>query len=111
MHRFLAGFIKTTILTSLFLLASYTNSEILYSGTASALIDENGHAEIPDLYTIIGTSAFQGRTNLLSVKIPNTITQIGGSAFRETRLRKVVIPDSVTSIGSYAFKGTFLFSC
>jgi len=37
--------------------------------------------------------------------IPNSVTSIGGYAFRMCSLTSVTIPNSVTSIGSYAFLG------
>jgi acetyltransferase-like isoleucine patch superfamily enzyme len=85
--------------------------EIAYDGTnytkldppaALALIDENGHAEIPDTYTSISADAFR-ESNLKSVTIPNTITSIGEYAFYNTKLTSVFIPASVISIGDYGF--------
>ena len=69
---------------------------------ALALIDENGHAEIPDTYTSIGADAFKN-SNLKSVTIPDTITSIGDYAFYQAELTTVTIPASVTSIGDHAF--------
>ena len=67
---------------------------------ALALIDENGHAEIPDTYTSISADAFE--SNLKSVTIP-TITSIGDYAFFGTKLTSVFIPASVISIGDMVF--------
>ena len=54
--------------------------------------------------TSIGQYAFDGRTSLTSVTIPNSVTSIGQSAFNFcTSLTGVTIPNSVTSIGNYAF--------
>ena len=48
-------------------------------------------------------SLIRGCKNTL---IPNSVTKIGGSAFRGcTGLTSVTIPNSVTSIGGYAFSG------
>lgn len=48
---------------------------------------------------------FQDCAGLQEITIPNTITEIGSSAFcRCTGLKAVIIPDSVTYIGYYAFK-------
>lgn len=56
--------------------------------------------------TSIGVRAFQGRSGLTSVTIPNSVTSIEGSAFgRCTGLTSVNIGNSVTSIGNDAFKG------
>ena len=52
----------------------------------------------------IGSSAFNGCSNLTSVTIPDTVTSIGSCAFYEcTSLTSVTIPDSVTFIGDMAF--------
>jgi hypothetical protein len=106
MFRFLANFIKTTILTSLFLLASYANAERLGSTAASALIDENGHAEIPETYTTIASNAFQNRSSLTSVSIPNSVTHVESNAFSGSSLRSVIIPNSVIYLGERAFQNT-----
>jgi hypothetical protein len=43
---------------------------------------------------------------ITSVVIPNSVTSIGGNAFRQTGITKLVIPNSVTSIGGWAFAKT-----
>ncbi len=61
---------------------------------------------IPNSVTEIGGSAFAGCTGLTSVTIPNSVTSIGGSAFSGCNgLTSVTIPNSVTTIGSFAFYG------
>jgi hypothetical protein len=42
---------------------------------------------------------------LVSVKIPDTVTSIGDLAFASNKLYSVSIPDSVSSIGKGAFNG------
>ena len=61
---------------------------------------------IPDSVTNIGSSAFYGCTGLTSVTIPDSVTSIGNGAFYNcTGLTSVTIPKSVTSIGDGAFNG------
>ena len=61
---------------------------------------------IPNSVTSIGDSAFRDCCALSSITIPNSVTSIGNSAFSGCdALTSVTIPDSVTSIGEYAFKG------
>lgn len=56
--------------------------------------------------TIIGASAFNGRTLPTEVIIPDTITTIENAAFMNcTSLETIIIPDSVTYIGESAFQG------
>ena len=59
---------------------------------------------IPDSVTSIGGDAFRDCDSLTSVVIGDSVTSIGGDAFYGCyNLTSVVIPDSVTSIGEYAF--------
>ncbi len=88
------------------------------------LIDGGSHVEIigyrgPNLdvdipayidglpVTSIGQSAFDGRyltLNLTSIKIPDTVTNIGDSAFHSSgAITSMTIPQNVTSIGPRAF--------
>jgi hypothetical protein len=58
-------------------------------------------------YTVkeIGNNAFDGRTGLTSVTMPN-VTSIGNSAFLGCAgLKSIEIPNSVTSIGNFVFSG------
>ena len=57
---------------------------------------------IPDSVTEIGMRAFAYCYSLTSVTIPDSVTTIGNNAFELCRsLTSVTIPDSVTSIGSF----------
>ena len=58
--------------------------------------------------TSIGELAFNGRSSLSSVTIPNSVTSIGNNAFSScSSLTSVTIPNSVTSIGEYAFSSCY----
>ena len=62
---------------------------------------------IPDSVKSIGDSAFFGCTGLISVIISESVTSVGDGAFRGcTRLTSITIPDSLTSVGEGAFYGT-----
>ena len=70
----------------------------LFSNTALTNIT------IPNNITSIGSSAFRECINLTSIKIPNGITSIQDATFSYcTNLTSVTIPSSVTSIGTSAF--------
>jgi hypothetical protein len=59
---------------------------------------------LPDTVTNIGNAAFQGCHALLRVTIPNGVTNIGDHAFSGCdHLAGILIPDSVASIGCEAF--------
>ena len=63
-----------------------------------------GEYVIPNTVKEIGSSAFHGCSGLTSVTIPNSVDTIGGAAFSDcTALTSVTIPDSVTSIVDYTF--------
>jgi hypothetical protein len=54
----------------------------------------------------ISESAFEGKRNLTSITIPNSVKSIGEYAFLDCIiLTSITIPNSVTSIGSEAFYG------
>ena len=61
---------------------------------------------IPDSVIEIGSSAFSSCTDLQSVKLSSNVSIIGGSAFSGcTGLMEITIPNGVTSIGNQAFDG------
>ena len=74
-------------------------------------LDDSGPVIIPSVMngltvTSIGFGAFNSRTTLTGVTIPNTVTSIGNDAFATCySLTNVTIPDSVTSLGSGVFDG------
>ena len=65
--------------------------------------------KIPDSVTDIGSSAFSGCTSLAQINIPSRLTSIEGSLFKNcSSLTSIIIPDNITSIGGSAFYGTGL---
>ena len=54
--------------------------------------------------TSIGNNAFNGKTSLRSITLPNSITTIGGAAFYAcTGLTSITLPNRLTTIGNNAF--------
>lgn len=61
---------------------------------------------VPESITDLGTYAFSGCTSLASVELPSGITAIGNYTFQNcSTLATIDIPSTVTSIGQYAFSG------
>lgn len=58
---------------------------------------------VSNTVTYIGNYAFYGCTGLTTINIPESVTNIGESAF--TSLKSVIIPNTVTNINNYAFSG------
>ncbi|MGI6220770.1 MAG: leucine-rich repeat domain-containing protein [Coriobacteriales bacterium] len=68
-----------------------------------------GHSEImsikiPDTVKDIGEFAFDGCGNLRSIVLPDSLEYLWGHTFARSGLEEVVIPDGVRSIPSFAFK-------
>ena len=80
----------------------YSVTEIFDSGFASAT--NLTRVVIPDSVKKIGTRAFAGCPELISIEFQN-VEEIGGNAFyRCPKLKEIFIPKSVKVIGSYAFR-------
>ena len=80
------------------LLADGTAMLVAYTGEANDLTipAELGGAPL----TVIGPSAFKGKSSIRRVEIPDTVTEIGDSAFFRCRnLSYIKLPDSVRVIG------------
>ncbi len=59
--------------------------------------------EVPYGVTKIGNNAFHNQKNMTSIKISETVTEIGGSFNYCSSLTKIEIPSSVKSIGAGCF--------
>ena len=82
--------------------------DVLFNKDKSKIISfRNQNIEsyiIPNSVTDIGNSAFSFCRSLTNIVIPNSVTDIGNSAFSFCRsLTNIVIPNSVTDIGNSAF--------
>ncbi|MBQ7530860.1 MAG: leucine-rich repeat domain-containing protein [Paludibacteraceae bacterium] len=65
---------------------------------------------LPSSVTSIGTDAFWGCTKLGSVNLEEGLTTINQRAFYNCNLTEITIPSTVTSVGNGAFKGNPLTS-
>ena len=71
-----------------------------YIGSGGDVIIPNSLGGYPVVE--IGDQAFEGKANVTSVIIPNSVTGIGASAFRECiGLVEIDIPDSIQFMGSF----------
>ena len=83
---------------------SRNNCNAIIETSSNTLIAGCKNTIIPNSVTSIGESAFRDCSGLTSVTIPNSVTSIGTSAFKRCfGLTSVTIPNSVTSIGYEAF--------
>ena len=60
---------------------------------------------IPESVTAIGESAFRNCDSLTRVTLPDGLKTIGMKAFYKTNISSITIPDTVTTIGQAAFMG------
>ena len=82
----------------------------IFTGVYGQLNTNVTSVTVPNSVTNISAYAFYYLPSLTSVTIPNSVTSIGAFAFAYSALTSVTIPNSVTSIGTYAFQGCPLTS-
>lgn len=83
-----------------------------YKGLKEANIPSSvTYYETGNTYVVkaIFSNTFRGAEDLEKVTLPNTMTDIGSSAFENSGLQSITIPASVTSIGERAFYDTPLY--
>lgn len=79
---------------------------IIEDGVLTEYTGPGGYVVIPEGVTKIGGSAFYGCHNLISVYIPEGVTEIEYFAFQYTDLESVKFPSSLSKIGMDAFAET-----
>ena len=87
--------------------------QVLFNKDKTILVayrSEEKNYIIPNSVTNIGDSAFMYCKSLTNINIPNSVTNIGDEVFKGCRsLTNINIPDSVTNIGDWTFlRCTFL---
>ena len=93
-------YISLGTVTSLIIKANWTSIESSAFYGRSNLVS----ITLPTTVTSIGFAAFQGCTSLTSVNLPDCLTTINSEMFYGCKsLTTITIPASVTTIGSYAF--------
>lgn len=60
---------------------------------------------------VISEEMFYHCEHLSSIKLPKSVTEIRGWAFKDTKLTKIIIPENVTTIDNYAFNGCDSLIC
>jgi hypothetical protein len=88
---------------------------VLFSKSMTSLVQYPRHKSgtsytIPETVITIGDDAFSGSDYLTSITLPNSVDNIGASAFFLTALTSITIPGSVTNIGAYAFEDDALLT-
>lgn len=82
-----------------------------YDGYTAVPASTEGNLIVPEYiagYPVVGLNvyAFNGCSKLISITLPNSVTQIRDDAFRNcSRLTSVNIPNGVTTISAYIFSG------
>ena len=59
--------------------------------------------KLPNTVTTIGGKAFQSCGSITSITLPNRLTTIGSNTFQSTKIEKLVLPATLTSVGGAAF--------
>ena len=91
--------------------ANYTSVDgVLYNGDTLLVMYPIGKKQtsfvLPNSVTQIGRSAFRGCTQLQSVTLNDGLTLVGGYAFNKcSNLKEINIPNTVSSIDDCAFNG------
>lgn len=78
---------------------SLTSIPKAFCMSASALED----VKLPANLKIISNASFSGCTNLKTIDLPDTVTEIGAFAFKSTGLTSITIPASVETVDNTAF--------
>ena len=78
---------------------SLTSIPKAFCMSASALED----VKLPANLKIISNASFSGCTNLKTIDLPDTVTEIGAFAFKSTGLTSITIPASVETVDDTAF--------
>ena len=68
-----------------------------------------GHTEIisikiPDTVMDIGSFVFEGCSSLKQIELPSSLTNMWDSAFARSSIEEIVLPDKITSIVPFTFK-------
>lgn len=97
------GAFNNTNLSEIILPASLTEASSSFHDAPAliSVIFADGTLRIPD-------NILRGALNLKTVDIPNTVTEIGISAFENTGLTAIELPEGLKSIKRYAFSNTKL---
>ncbi len=96
---------------------NYSLSSLTYSKRADETIQITGYAgTAPDVViperidgvfvTSIATDAFRDNKSVTYIYLPETVTNIGNSAFRGSTLSDIELPKNLQVIGTSAFAGT-----